>query len=208
MTLSRLLVVLAVLVAPTARAADWLFLDLGEVVVTGNPTAGYRYVPGVREYIAARRAEGLKIALLSNIPEAWGATCGDKFATLRTFLGSRLTEAEPFDWTMFDLVVLPPFDRYRKPQPLIFVSALEQACPGRSAFIGESVVEVAAAAELGFATFHKTHEAPLPEGEGLEAMLATFQFQHPEGCDFDAAHAAVKLAQDADLDVRACSVVP
>lgn len=193
-----------------AEAPDWIYMDLGEVIVTGNPTDGYTFVPGALEALAAIRSQGKKVALMSNIPEAWGATCGDKFTTLQTFLGSRLNEPQPMDWTMFDAVVLPPFDRYRKPQPLIFVTALENACHGRAMFIGESEPELAKASELGFATFSKSSlEQSLPVGAELDQLLDEgFTFQHPADCDFSAALAEAHLPEDAGANIRACVVVP
>lgn len=210
---ASLIVALFVLVAasrPVVAAADWIYLDLGEVVVTGNPTNGYTFVPGALEALAAMRADGKKIALLSNIPESWGPTCAQKFAALQTFLGSRLNEPMPMDWTLFDAVVLPPFDRYRKPQPLVFVSALHNACDGRAMFIGENDQEIAAASQLGFATFSKaTVDQALPVGAELEALLAEgFTFEHPADCDFAAAFTQALLPQDAGTDIRACIVTP
>ena len=99
--------------AARAQAADWVYFDLGEVIVTGNPTDGYTFVPGAIDFLKALRAQGKKTAALTNIPEAWGTTCGAKFAKLKDFLGSRLHEPSPFDWSLFDAVLLPPYDRYQ-----------------------------------------------------------------------------------------------
>lgn len=209
MSFIRALILSLSFVGATAHAADWLYLDLGDVIVSGNPTDGYAYVAGAREFVMAQRAEGRKIALLSNIPESWGATCDAKFATLKEFLGTRFHEAEAFSWTMFDAVILPPYDRYRKPKPFVFLSALGNACPGRAAYIGESAVEIDAAGGLGFATFHKEQgSTELPTGSVLENILGTFSYVHPADCDFAMNLADVKEPQDADVDIQACVITP
>ncbi|TWW09685.1 hypothetical protein E3A20_11820 [Planctomyces bekefii] len=193
--------------SPT-RAQDVIYLDLGEVVITGNPTDGYKYVPGVLEAIDAMRAQGKKVALLSNIPESWGATCEQKFEKLKDFVGSRLHEDIPMDWRRFDFIVVPPFDRYRKPKPFMFLSALSLGCPGRVAYVGEDLEEVEAASSLGLVSFQKLPDQGLPAGLDLERLLSTFQFQYPDRCDLSPALEAAKEPVDVDVEIAACVQTP
>lgn len=207
--LARTSLVLACLAAPVqAKAADWVYMDLGEVIVTGNPTDGYTYVPGALDFLQNLRDAGLKLSLLSNIPEAWGATCDLKFTMLRQFLGSRLHEPDAFEWTRFDGIALPPFDRYRKPHQFMFVNALHHACPDRALFIGENANEIAVAKGLGMATHTIVEGAALPTVAEIEHLLDNeFTFHQPEACAFDGLYS--HILQPADVGhVTGCIATP
>ena len=191
-----------------AEAADWVYFDLGEVIVSGNPTDGYTYVPGALDFLKALRLAGYKTAALTNIPEAWGATCGAKFDMLKEFLGSRLHEPVPFDWTLFDAVLLPPFDRYRKPHKYMFLNGLANACPGKALYIGENAPEIGIARALGLATFHMEPGLPLPTvAHAAELIASDFTFVEPEQCDFQPLFQQVLLPADQGA-VSGCHVVP
>ena len=193
-----------------ARAQDtnWVYMDLGEVIVTGNPTNGYDFVSGALTLIADLRASGHKVALVSNIPESWGASCAQKFAGLKTFLDSRMNGPQTLDWTILDKVILPPFDRYRKPKPFMFMSALANACPGKSIFLGESVDEIKSAKDLGFATFNTELEGTLPTLNQIDTLLNDeFSFQNPQDCLFDQLLNAQLETQDVGV-VQSCVHTP
>lgn len=213
--LSLLVMVSAMDKAMAAQASDWIYFDLGEVIVTGNPTTGYTYVPGAMESLTAMRAAGFKLALITNIPESWGATCEHKFASLKTFLGDRLHETTPMDWTKFDAVVVPPFDRYRKPHKFMFIAGLARACPSRTLYVGEVSQEIGVARGLGFATFQvpadvgSRLQSPLPSVDLVRQLLATdFSFEQPADCNFDAIVGPILAPQDQDAGVAACAVDP
>lgn len=211
-SIAALLFIASFAAGQTARASsapDWVFMDLGEVIVTGNPTDGYTYVPGVLDLITSLKQAGLKIALISNIPEAWGASCDLKFAGLQQFLASRLNEPTPFDWPLLDRVILPPFDRYRKPQPLMFINALAAACPGRAVFIGEDPDEIKAASTIGFATIDTSLLAGgLPDVSGITQKIENeFNFAHPAACSFLPLIDQALEPQDAGL-VEGCVLQP
>jgi FMN phosphatase YigB (HAD superfamily) len=191
------------------QAPDWVFMDLGEVIVTGNPTDGYTFVPGALDLIAGLKQAGIKVALVSNIPESWGATCDLKLAGLQQFLGSRLNEPMPFDWKSLDHVILPPFDRYRKPKPFIFMTALASACPGRALFMGEDSGEIQAAKDLGFATIDTSlQHGHLPSVDDIILkMESEFSFTHPAGCGFAALLEQTLEPQDVGL-VSGCVLTP
>lgn len=188
--------------------ANWVYMDLGEVIVTGNPTDGYRFVPGVLQLITDLKASGHKVALISNIPESWGATCAEKFAGLKTFLDTRMNEPTTLDWTIMDRVVLPPFDRYRKPKPFVFMTAMANACPGKAIFMGEDELEVTTAQQLGFAGINTKNEIQLPDAQKISERLETdFSYGHPQNCAFTAILDALLEPQDTGL-VSGCVVTP
>jgi FMN phosphatase YigB (HAD superfamily) len=190
-------------------AGDWLFFDLGQIIVDGNPTDGYRFVPGALDFLRDARAAGYKTALITNIPETWGATCAAKFAGLQTFLGDRLLEETPLDWRLFDAVVMPPFDRYRKPERFMFLHALSLGCGQRALFVGENAGEVAVAAAIGYATFMGTEqESPYPALTQVPELLTAFHFQHPDACDYASVLADALQPEDAAAGVTGCAVAP
>lgn len=193
----------------TAQAqTNWVYMDLGEVIVTGNSTDGYDFVPGALTLIADLRAAGTKVALVSNIPETWGAACSQKFAALKTFLDTRMNGPQTLDWTILDKVILPPFDRYRKPKTFMFVSALANACPGKSIFLGEDAAEIKAAKDLGFATYNTEVEVNLPTVDQIDTLLNDdFSFPNPQNCDFDQLLNAQLETQDVGV-VQSCILTP
>lgn len=199
--------------AEAAPVADWIYFDLGEVIVTGNSTAGYTYVPGAIDYLRDMRQRGYKVALVSNIPESWGAACSAKFDGLKDFLGTRLHETVPMDWLQFDKILLPPFDRYRKPQRYLFMRALENACPGRALYVGENPGEIAAARNIGFATYHSSESpdssGPLPDPATVVRLLDNeFSFAEPAGCEFNSIISSLLLPQDVQNGIDGCAIVP
>jgi hypothetical protein len=146
--------------------------------------------------------------LVSNIPESWGASCDLKFAGLKTFLDSRMKGPQTLDWTMLDKVILPPFDRYRKPKTFMFMSALANACPGKSVFLGEDASEIKAASDLGFATYNTTTEVRLPTLEQLDKLLQEeFSFPNPQDCQFDQLLNEQLEPQDVGV-VQSCILTP
>lgn len=190
----------------------WVFMDLGEVLVTGNPTDGYTYVEGAFDFLRDLRAAGYKTALITNIPESWGSTCGAKFQNLRQFLASHLNEPIPMDWSVFDKVLLPPYDRYRKPASYLFVQALAQACPTRALYLGESQDELDIAKAWGFATRSMTAagevaaNSVLPTVVEIEAlMMSDFNFQHPANCNYSSLVQQTLLPNDQGL-VSGCVI--
>ena len=193
--------------------SDWIYFDLGDVIVTGNPTAGYTYVPGAMDYLKDMRHRGYKLALISNTPESWGSKCSDKVAQLKKFLGSRLHESVPMDWTLFDKIVLAPFDRYRKPHGYTFMRGLEAACPGRSMYIGEDPTEIGAAKALGFATFTSDFRDPaigaFPAPTLVPSILdQEFSFKAPAQCNFNSIIDELLHPEDRGHPIQGCVELP
>jgi FMN phosphatase YigB (HAD superfamily) len=187
-----------------------LFFDLGEVIVTGNPTDGYVWVEGMQEHLAELRAQGFQVGLVSNIPEAWGETCEKKFETLQAFLESNWKDEVPFDWSILDYVVVPSHDRYRKPHPLMFLTALDQVCEEKALYMGEDPAEIERARQLGLATIRVSDlQTPLvPAVELNRRMAEEFRFAYPAGCDFAPLYERVLAPADRGLGIQACVIEP
>jgi len=199
----------ALLAAP-APAADWVYYDLGEVILTGSAAAGYTFVPGVIENLSELHQAGYHIGIISNTPEAWGANCPAKFAFLQNFIAPLLKEPKAFPWSSFSNVVQPPFDRYRKPQPFMFLQGLAQACPGRTLYISETQGELDAAKKLGYATFLKS-KTPVswPNASMVKHLLdEQFHFDYPSNCDLQPTIAASLLEQDRTSGIAGCVSIP
>ena len=189
-----------------ASAADWIYFDLGEVILTGAPATGYSFVPGALAALDDLHKAGYQIGMITNTPEVWGKTCSSKFAALRNFIKPRLKATEPpFPWQQFTSIIQPPFDRYRKPQPYVFVQGLAQACPGRALYIGETPVELAAAQALGYATWRKLPGTEWPTAAAVQELLDTkFNASYPANCDLKPRLSASLLAQDRPAGIDGC----
>ena len=207
--MTLLLASLIVLTTPV-RAADWVYFDLGEVILTGSPASGYTFVPGVIDEITQLHQAGYQVGIISNTPEAWGPDCHAKFTFLQNFIAPRLKEPVEFPWNDFSKVVQPPFDRYRKPQAFMFLQGLAQACPNRALYISETKNELDAAKKLGYATFFKADKSvPWPKVAELPHLLdEQFSFTYPSNCDLTPIIAASLLEQDRSSGIAGCVSTP
>lgn len=106
---------------------------------------------GAREYMEQLKQEGFNIGIISNIPESWGNDYDEKLQSLKTYIHYGWGDERPFDWTVFDEIILPLSNSELKPAPTLFLRAINKAetCP--SAYIGESPKEIVAANALGMA---------------------------------------------------------
>lgn len=163
---STLGVAVAIAALADARIPDpacgkpWVFFDLGNTVVASAPGRESRYVPGAHAYVRELRRRGVRIGLITNVPEKWGKTRSAKIRELKKLVGETWTKEageEAMDWTDFPdaAIVIPPRDADRKPAPYLFRSALAHVsleggardCP--VIYQGEDPVEVAAAERAG-----------------------------------------------------------
>ena len=136
-------------------AADkrpWVYFDLGDTIVSTKDIKHLKYMNGAREYMEELKREGFKIGIISNIPESWGMDYDEKFQSLKKMIADGWDEERPFDWSIYDDVILPLKNSERKPAPTLFIEAINkaQSCP--SVYIGESVDEITAAGNAGMAT--------------------------------------------------------
>ncbi len=129
----------------------WIYFDLGNTIVNTNDMKHIKYEKGAREYIDKLKREGFKVGIISNIPENWGMDYDEKFQSLKKVIHDGWDEEAPFDWSVFDDVILPLKNSEMKPTPTLFLKAINKAesCP--SAYIGESPKEIMAAQDAGMA---------------------------------------------------------
>ena len=129
----------------------WVYFDLGDTIVSTKDLKNIKYMKDAREYLENLKHEGFKIGIISNIPENWGMDYDEKLSSLKKFINGGWSEDRPFDWSVFDEVILPLKNSEMKPAPTLFLKAINKAesCP--SVYIGEGPKEIAAARELGMA---------------------------------------------------------
>lgn len=137
-----------------AKAQDkrpWVYFDLGDTVVNTKDMKHLKYMKGAREYIDDLKREGFKIGIISNIPENWGMDYDEKLLTLKKVIQEGWDEDRPFDWSVYDEVILPLKNTEMKPAPTLFLKAIAKAesCP--SVYVGESPKEITAARDVGMA---------------------------------------------------------
>jgi len=129
----------------------WVYFDLGDTVVNTKDMKHLKYMKGAREYIEELKREGFHIGIISNIPEDFGMDYDEKLQTLKKVIADGWTEDRPFDWTVYDEIILPLKNTEMKPAPTLFIKAISKAesCP--SMYVGESPKEIAAAKNAGMA---------------------------------------------------------
>ncbi|MDO9180929.1 MAG: HAD hydrolase-like protein [Bacteriovorax sp.] len=129
----------------------WVYFDLGDTVVSTKDMNHLKYLNGAREYMEELKREGFKIGIISNIPENWGMDYDEKLQSLKKVIHDGWDEERPFDWSIYDEVILPLKNTEMKPAPTLFLKAISKAesCP--SVYIGESPKEITAAKEVGMA---------------------------------------------------------
>ncbi|MBP9680543.1 MAG: HAD hydrolase-like protein [Bacteriovorax sp.] len=131
--------------------APWIYFDLGDTVINTSDMKHLKYMHGAREYMDELKREGFRIGIITNIPEAWGMDYDEKLLTLKKAIQEGWDESEPFDWGIYDEIILPLKNSEMKPAPTLFLKAINRAGACPSAYIGESPKEIAAASQLGMA---------------------------------------------------------
>ncbi len=165
----------------------WVFFDLGEVLVSKTDDGHLKSVSNSLSFVKSLRRQGFKLGLIVNLPEKVGQSCSDKNHWLQTYIATQMVEK--FDWQLFDQILLPSKDSYRKPHPLLFLSALELACQLQKpvAFVGENQAELFAASRLGFATLEVNASkgfALALEEDFEERMNLHFINAYPPSCNY------------------------
>ena len=128
----------------------WVFFDLGNTIVNIDRHGQVNYFSQTKSYLKKLKDAGLKLGLITNIPERWGKKYVQKLATLKKFIKDNWVGSEKFSWEDFDAILLPPNDHLQKPNPFLFnkAKALTSSC--KIYFQGEDEIEVKTAATLGF----------------------------------------------------------
>ena len=108
----------------------WVYFDLGDTIVNTKDIKNIKYMNGAREYMEQLKREGFNIGIISNIPESWGNNYEEKFQSLKTYIHFGWGDVEhPFDWTVYDEVILPLSNLELKPAPILFLKAFFIAAP-------------------------------------------------------------------------------
>lgn len=191
---------------------QWVFFDMGNVLVDTRNRKRLKYVNQAHEFISLIRKSGYKIGLLINIPENFGNHCDDKYVKLQEILKKNWIDKRPLDWNQFDRVFLPPNDALQKPHPYLFLQAMAISCPQKIVFFGEDHAEVAQASSMGFATFQidMTKSSPFPTLDQLaqaEAGAKLLINKANQTCQFRTKFAAA-IAPTKLKDVESCEVEP
>tara|TARA_R110002072_G_scaffold534_7_gene4139 strand:- start:42670 stop:43269 length:600 start_codon:yes stop_codon:yes gene_type:complete len=163
----------------------WIFFDLGNTVVDTTSKKEIHYYPNTFQYLKNLKEQGYRIGIISNIPEKFGKDYNEKLATLKKYINSKWSDDTPFDWTLFDEVIIPLNDKERKPSPILFKRAMARAgrCP--IVFMGENQKEVAAAKDLGLSTFQvgkKGKSFYVPESGLTNFVKSTFHLDYKDNC--------------------------
>lgn len=144
-----ILLSLNILASDTPRT--WVFFDLGNTIIDTSDSSNIVYLENAHEYLLDLREAGYKIGVLSNVPEKWGKTNEEKLKTLKSFIRSRWGDDIEFDWELIDEFYFNPDDNRRKPDPFLFLKALQLANPCSTLFQGETGSEIEAARKAGMA---------------------------------------------------------
>jgi len=151
--LKQLAVLLPLLAAPAAAAQPqhpWAFFDLGKTLISHSPDyKDMKWIPGAREYIKDLKARGFHLGMLINWPGDEGNGNAEKLQLVKKFLYDGWNDPAPFDWDSFEVVLFPPKDEYRKPNPYLFKQAVKMAGYDGAVYQGEDAVEMAAAKKAG-----------------------------------------------------------
>lgn len=163
----------------------WVYFDLGDTVVSTKNMNDIKYMRGAREYIEDLKREGFKIGIISNIPENWGMGYDEKLLTLKKVIQEGWSEERPFDWTVFDEVILPLKNTEMKPAPTLFLKAILKAesCP--SMYVGECPKEIVAAQNIGMAAklyVEQESEAYLPVDRIKSFLASNYQREYDKDC--------------------------
>ena len=162
--LKKLALLLPLLAAPAAArdAQPWVFFDLGKTLISHSPQyTDMKYIPGARAYLQDLKARGFRLGMLINWPAEEGSGNAEKLELVKKFLYDGWNDPAYFDWDLFDAVLFPPKNEYRKPNPYLFVQAVKLAGPDGAVYQGESSAEIAAAEKAGLPA-HRVVFFPAP----------------------------------------------
>ncbi len=171
--------------AHTGDKRPWVYFDLGDTVVNTKDMKHIKYMKGAREYMEDLKREGFKIGIISNIPENWGMDYDEKLMTLKKVIQDGWDEDRPFDWSVYDEVILPLKTAEMKPAPTLFLKAITKAesCP--SVYVGESPKEIKAARDVGMAAKlydDQNGEAYIPVSQVKSFIVDNYHRDYDKEC--------------------------
>jgi phosphoglycolate phosphatase-like HAD superfamily hydrolase len=195
--------------------SSYIFFDLGEVLVhtektpqeDGTVKKVISWIPGAKEHLDNLKQGGYRLGIMSNIPTAWGdapsewgTPCESMFRRLDDYMKKYWQEdMEPFDWSYFDQIILPPTEQERKPHPFMYQNALGFACPNKMLYIGDGADEVEQALSLklsGWLVDPTNEEFFLHHSKIPQHIEEEYSYQHqlpcqrqmPRECSLDQDH--------------------
>jgi phosphoglycolate phosphatase-like HAD superfamily hydrolase len=179
-----------ILISSNVRAQNqnqnlWVYFDLGNTVISTKDMSHLKYMLGARDYMDELKREGFKIGIISNIPESWGMDYKEKLTTLKKIISEGWSEEKPFDWSVYDEIILPLKDNEMKPALILFQQAVlkANACP--SIYVGESPKEITAAQTVGMAAklFDENDPdlyVPIPSLKNF--IVKNYQLEYDKNC--------------------------
>ena len=139
----------SVLAAPMKCEMPWLFFDLGNTIVDTADWNNLHYIQGAREYLETVHKSGYRIAILANVPEAWGRDDRAKLKKLKEVMKAAWKDSHEIPWEYFSGIYFNPRDLERKPKPYLFEKARLLAWPCPAIYQSEAADEVASAKNSG-----------------------------------------------------------
>ncbi len=126
-----------------------VYLDLGNTLIDTTNAQHLTFMPGAAEYLESLQSRDFQLGIISNVPESWGQTHDEKVARLKQEIRKFWRAPQPFPWHFFSLILLPPLDKYRKPDPYLFVEALARGDYCTPYFLSEEGDEIDTARKVG-----------------------------------------------------------
>jgi FMN phosphatase YigB (HAD superfamily) len=163
----------------------WVYFDLGDTIVNTKDMKHLKYIGGAREYMDELKREGFKIGIISNIPENWGMDYEEKLLSLKKVIQDGWDEETPFDWSVYEEIILPLKNTEMKPAPTLFLKAIEKADSCPSVYIGESPKEITAARNTGMAAklfIESEKEIYIPIKEMKSFIVQNYQGTFDRNC--------------------------
>jgi beta-phosphoglucomutase-like phosphatase (HAD superfamily) len=157
----------------------WVFFDLGKTLIDTHDWDHLKYLPGALDYLHSIQAAGFHMGAITNIPEAWGSTEAEKLATLKNEINRPWTEPAPFEWQLFETILVPLADVERKPAPVLFLKAIQKLQPCQLVYQSGDQKEVDAALAAGFTQAYVTGKPPRQPFMPIETILPGNFVQFP-----------------------------
>lgn len=200
--------------AKAAQKKPVMYFDIGNIIIDTRDWKDVKYMPGAKEYIESLKERGYETNLLVNFVDKLKrekyANCEQKFSGVARFIKALWKGAEPFDWTPYERIILPPTDAQRKPRPYMFIDALKTSCPSSILYLGESPEEIKTADFLGLATFQvfPNRADYLIDIDKIESHVKeNFRYSYPANCEMDMPKECV-LTQEEMQDIIANPRMP
>ncbi|MGW7353957.1 hypothetical protein [Streptomyces sp. NPDC054784] len=131
-----------------------VYFDLGETLVHTAEDDSTSYVPGAADYLRELRERNIEVGLITNVPSEWGDTDAARAEALKKEVDGAWTGAEPFAWDDFgDRIFTPRTEEERKPAPVLWERAKEDAGDCVAVYEAETAEETDAATALGYVSY-------------------------------------------------------